>query len=136
MDYQKLIEHRNRTNLFSQYVGIEITDIKEGYAETKLITRKEHLNPAGAVHGGVLYSLADIATGSAAASYGYHIATVDSSFNFLRAGLNVTELKAVAKERKHGKRISFFDVSVYDQDGNELASGSYTYTQLKTQIEL
>ena len=103
MDYQKLIEHRNRTNLFSQYVGIEITDIKEGYAETKLITRKEHLNPAGAVHGGVLYSLADIATGSAAASYGYHIATVDSSFNFLRAGLNVTELKAVAKERKHGK---------------------------------
>ena len=131
MDYKSLIENRNATNHFAIHTGCVVTEISEGKATVEHVPSKNSLNPSGAVHGGLLYTMADIAAGNAACSYGGHAATVNSSFNYLRPALNAKKLIAKAIEVKHGKRIMVFDVTVEDQEGTLLCSGFFTYMPLE-----
>ena len=108
MDYQKLMEQRNRNNPFAKLLAITITEISEGHATAELSVREDHFNPQNSVHGGCLFSLADAACGSAGASYGWNITTIDSDFHFLRAGLTSTRLIAEATCIKPGKSIMVF----------------------------
>ncbi len=134
MDYKKIIEIRNETNLFAKHIGLFITEMKEGYAKCSMKIHSEHLNPVNAIHGGVLFTIADVTGGAAASSYGYHIVTADSDFHFLNAGLNTTEIYATATKLKVGKRLMVFDVSVFDQDHLLLCKGTFTYARLKNKI--
>lgn len=136
MDFLKLIEQRNRKNPFSQYVGLTVTQICEGYAEAILPVRGEHLNPLGFVHGGCLYTLADVVCGSAAISYGKQSVTLSGSLNYLSPGKSGSELRAAAKVCRHGRTISVFDVEISSDEGTALAKGSFTFYHLDQVIEL
>ena len=59
-------------NFYMRNLKIEILDMKQGFVKAKMLVTKEILNPYGSVHGGCLYSLADIVTGVAACTYGYY----------------------------------------------------------------
>ena len=88
----------------------------------------------GAVPGGVLHVLADEAASSAAISHGQWVATICSDFHYLRPGLNTDSLVAEATEVKYGKRACVYDVKVFDQDGTELACGTFTVAMLGKNI--
>lgn len=128
--------YRNQTNRFAQYLGITCTEIREGYAKAVLPIKDELRNPQGSVHGGVIYTLADVAAGNAASSYGTMIATQNSDIYFLRAGLSLTELVAEATVIKHGKRANIVQVSIQDQDGTELAVTTLNFASLGKPIEI
>lgn len=143
MDLEKLRQNRNETNNFLRHIGAEITHIEEGSAVIELVPSDEVLNPSGAVHGGCLFTMADIAAGTAACAYGYHGVTVNSSFNYLSpaivAGDPLTDPKkiiATSRELKRGKRVLFYEVDVTDQDGRLLCSGQFTIMPLDMRIEL
>lgn len=129
-DYAKILNHRNSNNAFSQLLHIETKELSEGYAKAVMPVRENLLNPQGAVHGGVLYTIADVAGGNAAASHGEWIATMCADFHYLRPGLNITSLTAVAHEIKYGKRACVCNVEVMDQDGTVLACGTFTFSRL------
>ena len=129
-DYPKILAHRNSTNAFSRLLHIETVEMTAGYARAVMPIQDNLLNPQGAVHGGVVYTIADIAGGNAAASHGEWIATMCADFHYLRPGLNVTTLTAVAHEVKYGKRASVCNVEVADQDGTVLACGIFTFSRL------
>lgn len=130
MDYEKLIKIRNENNKFAQFLGMKTVEIQEGYAKATVSVTDQYLNPQGAVHGGLLFALADLAGGSAACSRGDYIATLNSDFHYLRAGLNVTTLYAEAKEIKYGKRAMIFDIKVTDQTEKTLATGVFTFMSI------
>ncbi len=136
MDYIKLMELRNSTNAFGNYLNIKIKEIKKGYARAEMPVTPACLNPVGSVHGGCLFTIADIAAGAAASSYGFHVTTVDGSFHYLRPGLNTGRLTAVTREIKAGKKLMSYDVSVTDQDEKLLAEGIFTYMALDKKIDL
>lgn len=136
MDFEKMKDFRNHKSAFGKMLGIVITDIQTGKAEAVMEINETMTNPIGSVHGGCLFTIADIAGGAAASSYGYHITTVDSSFYYLRAGMNTRSLKTTAEVVKHGKRMTVVRVSVADQDGVVLAEGMFTYMSLGKEIEL
>ena len=69
MDYEKLKSFRNINNNFAKLLGIELTELSNGYAKAEMKVTKELLNPIGSIHGGCLYTIADIAGGAAASSY-------------------------------------------------------------------
>ena len=46
---------------FARSIGVELTEVREGYARAELTVREDHLNAAGACQGGVYYTLADLA---------------------------------------------------------------------------
>lgn len=130
MDFQKVIDEINTTNAFGNYLGIQIDEVKEGYAKVTLEIRPEFTNPYNTVHGGALYTVADMAGGTAAYSYGQPVVTVDSSFHFLHAGKNVTKLIGVGKVLRNGKSISVMDVNVMDQEEKTICCGTFTYAKI------
>lgn len=130
MEFQRVIDEINNTNKFGNHVGIIIDEVKEGYAKVSLEIKNEHTNPYNSVHGGVLYTVADMAGGTAAYSYGQPVVTVDSNFHFLRAGRDVTKLIGIGKELRNGKQIGVYEVSIMDQNENLLCSGTFTYAKI------
>ena len=129
-EYQKMIKDRNSTNAFAAKLGISITEMSEGHAVTEMDVDPSDLNPIGSVHGGCLYTMADVACGAAVFSYGDKITTLNCSFNYMRPGLHTTHLKAIGKVAKHGKHVSVVDVLIEDQDGKILSSGTFTFMTL------
>jgi len=105
MDFEKLKSFRNINNNFAKLLVIELTELSNGYAKAEMKVTKELLNPIGSIHGGCLYTIADIAGGAAASSYGIHVTTIDGNFHYLRAGLNTKKLYATATEIKKGKKM-------------------------------
>ena len=135
-DYDKIKQFRNTCSGFPRFMRVETTELAEGYAKAVMPVWEDLRNPQGAVHGGVLHILADEAVSSAAISHGAWVATICCDFHYLRAGLDTTSLTAVASEVKYGKRVCVYDVRVTDQDGAELARGSFTVAMLGKAIEL
>lgn len=130
MDYAKLMEQRNTTNAFAAHVGIVTTKIEKGYAEVRLTVQPFHLNPTGIVHGGCLYTMADVVVGSASASFGTHGVTVDGEYHYLSPAKNVTELTAVARCIKPGGKICVFDVEVLTPEKKCIGKGTFTTYRL------
>ena len=42
--YQEVVDHMMENDSFSQWLGIEVLEIKEGYSKIKMTIRKEHEN--------------------------------------------------------------------------------------------
>ena len=57
----EVVTHMMQNDFFSQWLGIEILEVKEGYSKIKMLVRKEMLNGFGIVHGGLAFSLGDTA---------------------------------------------------------------------------
>ena len=135
MTLEEIRDYRNKSNPFGVMLHAETVELALGYAKAVMPITDEMRNPQGAIHGGVLYTLADLAGGNAAASHGEWIATVDADMHYLRPALNLTGLVAEAREVKYGRRISVYSVEVSDQDGNVLAVGIFTFASLGRKIE-
>ena len=75
MDFQKALEYRNSRNLFCKQLGITVTELSLGYAKTVKEVAAEDVNPIGGAHGGLYFTMADAAAGSAMAPYGHKAVT-------------------------------------------------------------
>ena len=127
LNFQEIMEVRNQTNAFARSIGLGLTFLEEGHAVTEMDITENQLNPIGSVHGGCLYTAADVAAGGAAISFGDVVTTVDSSFRYLRPGLNTTRIKADAVAVKHGKRLTVIQVNVFNQNDTRLCIGTFSF---------
>lgn len=130
MDYNKLMEMRDRDNLFAAFLGIKTTKCEEGYAEVELTLRPEYMNATNVVHGGLLYTLGDVVSGTAASSFGTKAVTVSGEYQYLAAAKNTEKIKATAKCSKSGKTLLFFDVELTDDKNNVVGKGTFIYYRL------
>ena len=82
----ELIPHKMlNLDAFSTWLGIEILECKIGYCKVGLIVREEMLNSMGKAHGGISYSLADVAFGFAANTHGKYAVSIETSINHIEA---------------------------------------------------
>jgi acyl-CoA thioesterase len=58
---KNVVDHMMDHDGFSQWMGITVLEIKEGYSRIRMTIRKEMVNGFGIVHGGIPFSLADSA---------------------------------------------------------------------------
>jgi acyl-CoA thioesterase len=70
---------------FSQWLGIEILEVKTGYCKLGLSIRKDMLNSMQKAHGGIAYALADTAFGFAANTHGRFAVSIETSINHIEA---------------------------------------------------
>ena len=136
MDLKKILDSRNANNPYAALLGIRVVEIGPGTARASMALEPRHLNPVGVPHGGVYFSLADTACGSAMASHGYYAVTLSTSYEFLRSGRPGDTLTAAATEIKGGKTICVFDVRITNQEGTLLGTGTFTFYKLDREIEL
>ena len=111
----KVIEEVMQKDLFSQWLGIEVLEIKEGYAKIKMTVRNEMMNGLGIVHGGIAFSLADSCFAFACNSRNVLSVALDTSINFLKPAHPGDELNAEAKELHNGKGTGLYHVTITNQ---------------------
>ena len=126
MDKQRFINEVNTRCEFNKYNHIFATDIEPELAVVEAELRPESMNPLGMAHGGTIFTLCDIAAGSAAASQGTVAVTLDSTIHYYRPGRCGKKLTAVAYERKRGRKVSVYMVEVHDDEGKHIADATFT----------
>ena len=80
-DVKQALIRFNKDNIYVQNLKIELADMSLGYVKGKMMVTEDVLNPYGSVHGGCLYSLADIVSGIAACTYGKFSSTIDDIYS-------------------------------------------------------
>lgn len=136
MDYEKLRITRNQNNAFGVHLGIVVEQLSRGCAQASMEIRPEYRNPFGTVHGGCMYTMADVVCSFAVASYGYNAVTSSSAYHYLAAARDTKRLRAAAKVVKYGKNLALTDVEVFSDEGKLLGKGTFTHYVLGTEIVL
>lgn len=131
MNYETLRQQINQSNEYSTRIGLVVTELTANKAKTEMPVTPEYYNPFHAVHGGILFTVADVTGGVAALTQGSSVCTVDSNFHYLNPGLDTTRLYATAQALRVGKRLMVYDVLVYDDKETLLCKGTFTYSKLK-----
>ena len=130
MEFEKILNQRNLSNPFARYLGIRVVELSAGHSRVEMKTDYNSLNPFGSVHGGLMFTCADIAAGSAVASTGRIGCTVSSSINYLKPGVDTSMIIAEGNIIKYGKTLQVCRVEVRDQDGTLLCEATFTYMTL------
>lgn len=103
---------------FWKVLGIEVTEMDEGYARLVMPFDEKLTQPYGLVHGGALFALADSAAAVAIGSVVEPVkkfVTIEMKINFL---LPVKDgiMEAAAKIIKKGKRIIPVDIDITNNE--------------------
>lgn len=117
----KVVAHLMKHDLFSQWLGIEVLEIKEGYSKIKMTVRKEMINGFGIVHGGIAFSLADSAFAFACNNRNILSVALDTSINFIKPVQVDDVLTAEANELHNGKSTGLYHITITNQQEHLIA---------------
>src|SRR6187549_1996388 len=118
---KKVVEKIMTDDLFSQWLGIEVLDVKDGYSKIKMTVRKEMINGFGIVHGGIAFSLSDSAFAFACNNRNNLSVALDTSINFTKPVHVGDVLTAEAKELHNGKSTGLYHISIKNQNDHIVA---------------
>jgi acyl-CoA thioesterase len=106
---------------FSQWLGIEIIDVSEGFCQLKMTIRKEMLNGFQIAHGGIAYSLADSALAFASNSYGRKSLSVETSISHTVSIKEGDVLTVATKELSLSDKIGVYLITIINQSNEDVA---------------
>ncbi len=110
-----------KNDLFSQWLGIEVLEIREGFSKIKMTLRNEMINGLGVIHGGIAFSLADSCFAFACNSRNNLSMALDTSITFTKATKPNDVLTAEAKEIHNGKSTGLYLITITNQNGEQVA---------------
>jgi len=117
----EVVAHMMQQDQFSQWLGIEVKEIKEGYSKIQMTVRSEMINGFGIVHGGIAFSLADSAFAFACNNRNVLSVALDTAINFLKPVHVGDVLIAEAKEVHNGKSTGLYHISITNQSNHVVA---------------
>lgn len=118
---QKVVDKMMEDDLFSQWLGIEIVGVTQGYSKIRMTVRREMMNGLGIVHGGIAFSLADSAFAFACNNRDNLSVALDTSINFTRPVHTGDILVAEAKEIHNGKSTGLYHITITNQRDHVVA---------------
>lgn len=118
---KKVVDRMMKDDLFSQWLGIVVIEVREGYSKIKMKVREEMLNGLGIVHGGIAFSLADSAFAFACNNRDNLSVALDTSINFTKPVHVGDELMAEAKEIHNGKSTGLYHITIFNQNQHAVA---------------
>jgi acyl-CoA thioesterase len=130
----------NRTQFFrekdtlAQLLGIEMQEVRDGYARAIMPLREDLKNAGGTAHGGALFTLADAAFAAASNSYGSLAVAVNTSMAYLKPGLKGV-LTAECKELSKGSKLATYHAEITDEAGTLLATFQGTVYRIGTPLD-
>jgi acyl-CoA thioesterase len=119
--YKDVVDHMMENDFFSQWLGIEVVEVKEGYSKIKMTVRKEMVNGFGIVHGGIPFSLADSAFAFACNNRNNLSVALDTSINFIKPVHIGDELTAQAIEIHNGRSTGLYQITITNQHQHTVA---------------
>ena len=98
---------------FNSHNHIVVTEVGEGTSVVEVEMTQDAMNPLGMAHGGLIFSMCDVAT-----------VTLDSSIQFLRPGKDTSKLVAHGRVVKEGRTTGLVTAEVFNDAGELLATAS------------
>jgi len=131
-DYLDALYEMINTSPFPRHLPMRVTAVGWDSATVELDIERNHLQPFGIVHGGVIATLIDTATfwagfGSLAPDAG--LVNVDLKLNYLQA-VSSGRLVASGKAVRLGRTLSYTEATVTGPDGALVAHGTSTLMTL------
>ena len=120
---------------FARSLGIELLEIREGYSKVAMTLGEHMLNSHGTAHGGILFTLADVAFAAASNSHGQVAVALNVTINYVAPVLPGTRLVAEATEESLGRRIGLYRLRVAAEDGTPVALCQATAYRKSQSIE-
>jgi acyl-CoA thioesterase len=118
---KKVVAQMMVDDKFSQWLGIEVLEIREGYAKIKMTVRAEMMNGFGIAHGGVAFSLADSAFAFACNNRNNLSVALDTTINFIKPVHTNDTLIAEAKEIHNGRSTGLYHINITNQNNHTVA---------------
>jgi uncharacterized protein (TIGR00369 family) len=130
--YVAAVKEMVHASPYPALIGMTIASLEIDRCRIELTLRRDHLQPFGIVHGGVLATLIDTATFWAAFMRlpdDAGLVNVDLKLNYLRAVVD-GKLRAEGECLRAGRQISYTIASVYNEGGELVAHGTSTMMAL------
>lgn len=132
-DLKKFFQDKDR---YAKHSGIELLDLAEGYAKTRMVIDKYHLNCVGTVHGGAVFTLADFAFAAACNSHGTIAMALQANISFLKSAVSGEVLIAEAKEVSSHPRIRLYSIEIKNETGDLIATFQGTAYRKKEAVPI
>jgi uncharacterized protein (TIGR00369 family) len=123
---------------FVKDVGMELLLAQEGRARLALEVLPRHLNGWGAVHGGVIMTVLDVAMAIAARTLqprGEGVVTIEMKTSFMRAGPTQGRLEALGNCVHRSGSMAFCEAEVRGAEDQLVARASATFKLLRQRPE-
>lgn len=118
---RKVVEKMMNGDAFSQWLGIEVLEVTEGFCKIQMKVRDEMTNGFNIAHGGISYSLADSCLAFAANSDGIQSLSIETSISHTKKVETGDILTATSKGIDNTNKTAMYDISITNQDNIEIA---------------
>jgi acyl-CoA thioesterase len=119
------------TDACSRALGLELKEVRPGYARMQMNVRDDFLNGHGICHGGLIFTLADSTFAFACNSYNINTVASGCSIEFLRAVQGGDRLTAEAVEQSLTGRTGIYDIRVTNRHNETIAMFRGKSAQIK-----
>lgn len=120
LETDKIKSYFEANDKLGKHLGIKVLEVSEGFAKVKVEIMESHLNGIGTVHGGTIFTLADVAFAAASNSHGTVAVAVNVNISFVKAASKGV-LYAEARELSRNPKLANYDIRVTDENGNIIA---------------
>ncbi|MFC4687033.1 MAG: phenylacetic acid degradation protein PaaD [Chryseobacterium sp. 36-9] len=121
MNARETAEYMFEKDLFSQWLGIELTEIKDNYCLIKMPVKSEMINGLGTVHGGVTFAFADSALAFSSNNSGEAAVALNCYINFTKAAKNGDVLTAESILLNDTRKTAIYDITIKNQNDEVVA---------------
>ena len=118
---KKVVDKMISGDAFSQWLGIEVLEITEGFYKLKMTVRDEMTNGFNIAHGGIAYSLADSCLAFAANADGIQAVSIETSISHTKKVASGDILIATSKEMNKSIKTALYYITITNQDNLEVA---------------
>jgi len=109
-----------KNDRYAKHSGIELLEIGAGRAKARMTIADAHLNGVSLVHGGAIFTLADLVFAAASNSYGTVAVAINASIWFVKAARQGT-LYAEGVETSRNPKLATYSIKVTDEAGETVA---------------
>jgi acyl-CoA thioesterase len=118
------IAHYIQGDPFAQLLGAKVEILKPGHSRVTLTITDDMVNFHGDTHGGVVFSLGDMAFAAASNSHGQTAVALNVGINFLKATQSGDRLIAEAVEQSANGPMGLYDITIRNDPTGEIVAKS------------
>jgi acyl-CoA thioesterase len=107
---------------FAEKFGIKLLELDEGYSKVEMKFTPDMENFLGTAHGGALFALIDEAFETASNSHGTIAVALNMNITYISSPSPESRLIAEAREFSRTQRTAVYDIKLFDDQKNLIAS--------------
>lgn len=132
MNAKDIVNTMMAKDYFSQWLGINVLEISEGYCLLSMKVRNEMLNGFGIAHGGITYCIADSALAFSSNSKGKKSVSIETSIAHVVSLKEGDEIIAEANCETESEKLGHYKVKIFLKNQPEITVALFKGMVYKT----